>query len=627
MALRTRDDLFTGALLAGLLLKHNVLMLHVLGVLVPGTQMLRSIVLVALVYLLVRPATVRRRNRIAAVVIATGFTAFFLANLWYNRYFGNYLSFSEVAAGESFDAVGVLFRHIMRITDVVFVLDIIVMAATGRWRTPASSAASSRVRSVTWLRPGGAPGAALSRGARAAIIVAAAFLLLAQGVIANRRLGGKSPTELYLESTPAFTGVYGVLPLYAAEMILLLTGPPDTTEAVTPVPPAEMAVELDEEALLEPPTNVIVIQVESLDKKLINYRHNGVEVTPFVNSLVEKGLYGTNFYAQHVNGSFDADFSLLTGMYPVNRHFTFRDHEMTLFPSLVEILRDRGYRTMAFHGNDGDFFNRNEAYAELGFDRFYSLDDFDLQDRTYTLDHSHLGINDYDFLRQALTYLEEAQNPFFAFLITVTSHTPFTFYPEEYRVEAFETILNPLVRDFFNSVRFVDSALEMFFLGLEERGLTEDTLIIIYSDHEAAIQTPVYTSSVNFQVNRNIKEPEHIPLLILHPDIEPGTLHKTGSITDLAPTILDFLGIDAAPPEFMGGSLMDPREIPVLFIHELPLVLYRDQLFAAEIGTLNRIGHIESRETDIPIPPEQELLVLEKIRYSREVMMKRRRFR
>ncbi|TVR66756.1 MAG: LTA synthase family protein [Spirochaetaceae bacterium] len=370
---------------------------------------------------------------------------------------------------------------------------------------------------------------------------------------------------------------------------------------------------------------MIVIQVESLDGKLIDYRYNGVEVTPFVNSLVADSLYGTSFYAQHVNGSFDADFSLLTGLYPVNRHFTFRDHDMTRFPSLVRILRERGYQTLAFHGNDGDFFNRNTAFTELGFDRFYSLPDFDLEERFYELDHAHLGINDYDFLRQSLDYLDDAREPFFAFFITVTSHTPFTFYPEEFRVPEFEEIPSALVRDFFNSLRFTDAALEMFFRGLEARGLTENTLIIIYADHEAAIQTPVYASSIGFQIDRNIKEPEHIPLLIRHPDLEPGILEKTGTITDLAPTIMDMLGIDEAPHELMGASLLNPEEDPVLFIHELPQVLYRDQLFVAEIGTLTPIGHVEGKDAAITIPPEEEQLVLEKIRYSREIMLERRR--
>jgi len=241
------------------------------------------------------------------------------------------------------------------------------------------------------------------------------------------------------------------------------------------------------------------------------------------------------------------------------------------------------------------------------------------------LDDNHFGINDYDFLYQSLNYLEEAAEPFFAYIITVTSHTPFTFHPEEHQVGAFRDITSPLVRDFFDSIRFVDYALEMFFRELESRGLKDNTLVVVYSDHEAAIETPEYSSSINFEVNRNIKEPEHIPLIIRHPELEAGVIDKAGSITDLAPTILNILGFEQASAEFAGTSLLSNEEQPVLFIHELPQVLYRDQLFALELGELNRIGFIEGRAADISIPATIEELSVDLLRYSRMMMMDRRR--
>ena len=224
-----------------------------------------------------------------------------------------------------------------------------------------------------------------------------------------------------------------------------------------------------------------------------------------------------------------------------------------------------------------------------------------------------------------MEFIEQAEEPFFAYLITVTSHTPFRFYPPEYAVQEFEDLSRPLVRDFFNSIYFVDRSLEMFFAALERRGLKDNTLFIIYSDHESAIDTPEYSSSVNFTVSRNIKQPEHIPLIVKHPDLDPGLIEKTGTITDLAPTILDILGFPERPSEFAGFSLLQPEEVPVLFIHELPQVLYHHQLFVAELGELHKIGYIETREAEIVLPPDVENGVLETIRYHREIMNLRRR--
>ncbi len=608
-----RSALFFAAFLIGLLVKYNTIILRVFAVWSAGGVLTRNLVMIIVAIVLIRPLIARRGGRIGVLAFAAVYTGVFFANFWYNRYFGNYLSIAELTTGEGYNPTGVILRHIMRPTDLLYLADVVIMSVTLGWkRQHAVFGAGMNTREK------------IRRAKTAAIaLLTAALILVSQVFISNLRFGGMRPLELYHESTPAFVSVYGFLPLYVAELVARDGGVPvaDVPEQPEPLAPGE----LSGKPLVDDRSNVIVVQVESLDKKLIDYRHNGREVTPFVNSLKERSLYGTNFYAQHVNGSFDADFSLLTGLYPVNRHYSFRENDMTQFPSLVEILNDAGYETIALHGNVGEFFYRHQAYPELGFDRFYSRPDFDESRKRYYIEGGYLGINDYDFLYQSVELIEQAEEPFFAYLITVTSHTPFSFYPAEYTIPEFESLSRPLVRDFFNSIYFVDRSLEMFFNALERRGLTENTLFVIYSDHESAIDTPEYSSSVNFVVHRNVKEPEHIPLIIKHPDLEPGLIEKTGTITDLAPTILDFLGFPERPPEFAGFSLLEPEEAPVLFIHELPQVLYRNQLFVAELGELNRIGYIENRQADVVLSPEAQNGVIETIRYHREIMNARRR--
>ncbi|MGM0414673.1 MAG: LTA synthase family protein [Bacillota bacterium] len=450
---------------------------------------------------------------------------------------------------------------------------------------------------------------------------------MGQIFITNLAFGGFTPIELYNNSTQGFVNVYGFIPLYAMELIYkhgLENNGEHFNDNENILPETENNIS-NEDMLIDEYSNIIVIQVESLDKKAIDYTHNNKEIVPFINSIKEDSLYGNKFYAQHVNGSFDADFSMLTGTYPVNRQYSFRENDMTEFPSLIDIMNDLGYNTLAFHGNDSSFFHRHEAYPELGFDNFYSREDYSMEDREYKIEDNYLGINDYDFLKQSVDFLEEAEEPFFAYFITVTSHTPFRFYPEEFEQEEFEDLNSQLVRDFFNSLSFVDHSLEMFFKELEEKDLNDDTLFIIYSDHEAAIETQEYSSSVNFKVNKNVKEPEQIPLIIKHPDIENGTINKTGTVSDIPPTILDIIGVNKIPDEFIGYSMMHSEDNPVLFIHEIPQVLYRDQLFVNEFDEFIKIGHIEGEERDIELDAETKELLLEKIRYSRDINQQRKR--
>nr|WP_282706875.1 LTA synthase family protein [Natroniella acetigena] len=503
----------------------------------------------------------------------------------------------------------VLFRHIINFWDLIFLLDLLLL---GWFLSQGEN--SEQVKEELFFSK--------SKYRFQTVIIVISLLLSSQIFITNLLLENESPVKLYQRSSAGFVNVYGIIPLYFYEFYESVSAD-NSYVAELETPPFLLEDELDDKALVEEVDNIVVIQVESLDERLIDYEHNGYEVTPFLNQFKDESLYAENFYTKHVNGSFDADFSFLTSFYPTNSNFVFKGNDMTEFDSLARILSDKGYQTLAFHSNDKTFFHRHQAYPELGFDQFYSREDFSSTDKVMEMEEEfYLGINDYDFFKQSLDYLEEADSPFFAYLITVTSHTPFNFYPPDQMIDEYSDIENQLVHDFFQSISFVDKSLQMFLEQLEERGLKEDTLVVIYSDHDATIDTPEYSSSANFEVDRNVKEPEHIPLLIKHPELEAGTIEKTGTITDLAPTLLDLMGVGEKPEGFIGTSLLKEEEAPVLFLHELPQILYKDHLFVKQFNEFEKIGYLKNkREEDVRLPQAKKDEVLQTINYVRQKMM------
>ena len=611
------EKIFSITFLLGFLIKYNIIMIHIFNVPSTISMFFRNLALILFILYFIFPFLGKRSGRIFIFTISFLFTFIFLSNYWYNRYFGNYLSISEITTGEGYNPLGVVFRHIFNFYDPLFIIDLILMGFTIKTRSTNKPKINMSINfnNISRIKT------------KIIILLIIIIILMGQVFITNLIFGGFTPIELYNNSTQGFVNVYGFMPLYAMELIYKYSYENDeelfrTVESNLPNTEDNI---LSNEMLIGDYSNIIVIQVESLDKKTIDYSYNGKEVVPFINSIKEDSLYGNNFYAQHVNGSFDADFSMLTGMYPVNRQYSFRENDMTEFPSLVNIMNNLGYNTLAFHGNDSSFFHRHMAYPELGFDNFYSKEDYSMEDRIYKIENNYLGINDYDFLKQSVDFLEEAEEPFFAYFITVTSHTPFNFYPEEFKQEEFKNLNSQLAKDFFNSLSFVDHSLEMFFEELDKRNLKDDTLFIIYSDHQAAIETEEYSSSVDFNVNRNLKEPEQIPLIIKHPNIENGTINKAGTVTDLPLTILDILGVNEIPDEFLGYSMLHPEDKPALFIHEIPQVLYQDQLFVNEFDEFIKIGYIEGEERNIELDTETKELLLNKIRYSRDINQQRRR--
>ncbi|MGM0380164.1 MAG: LTA synthase family protein, partial [Bacillota bacterium] len=426
------------------------------------------------------------------------------------------------------------------------------------------------------------------------------ILLIGQLSISAFYFSTYKPSEFYNESTSLMANAYGILPLYVYELYLNIKGKPDLDIKKEVIEnPEKIAAEDNKDYQLPEDTNVLIIQLESYDAKMLDYEHNGKKISPFMSKLKNKSIYFDNIYAQHINGSFDAEFAVLTSLYPINKNYSFLNNNMENYNSLIKIFNNKNYETLAFHGNDKEFFYRDKGYYELGYNRFYSQEDYSFDNNHYDLESS-FGVNDYDFFDQSYNWLSKTEKPFLGYFITVSSHTPFNFYPESENTD-FEDIENQLVKDYFESIRFVDTSLEMFFNKLEKDGLLENTMVVLFSDHNADINKEEYLSSGYFESEANFKKPEKTPLLIMHPELEPEVISKTGTVTDVAPTLLELLGIEK-PEEFLGVSLLNNIQKPVYFLHEVPQILYKNQLFLRFPLNVDgeyvfeRIANIEGKE-------------------------------
>ena len=172
--------------------------------------------------------------------------------------------------------------------------------------------------------------------------------------------------------------------------------------------------------------NLIVIQVESLQNFVINHYYEGQEITPNLNKLIKEqgSLYFDRYYQSIGRGNTsDAEFVSNNSLYPSMEEPTYIQYEKNTFYGLPWVLRDNGYNSWVFHGYEKEFWNRDRAYVNQGFQRFISQDDLDITEAI------GFGITDESFFKQSMDYLEELDNiddnPFHAFMITLTSHNPY----------------------------------------------------------------------------------------------------------------------------------------------------------------------------------------------------------
>ncbi len=248
------------------------------------------------------------------------------------------------------------------------------------------------------------------------------------------------------------------------------------------------------------PKNIVVVQVESLDYTSLNFVKNGRVVTPFLNSLLETSLH-YRARADVAYGSATADFVLLNGIPPAPGLFNYNISDFPYNTSLPAFLKERGYKTFSVHGVRGGFYNRKAAFGKMKFDRaaFHAeiLDELKKRDSTFRARFSAEKIAWYQKQSWLLDELifdyahwimeENSHENNFVFLITASSHTPFTAPVPEVIVPDAQRIQDR----YLNTIHYLDHELGEFY-----ESLPDGTLVVIYSDHAAYLDTEDYRSDI-----------------------------------------------------------------------------------------------------------------------------------
>ena len=339
--------------------------------------------------------------------------------------------------------------------------------------------------------------------------------------------------------------------------------------------------------------NVLVIHAESLQNFVINKKINGKEITPNLNKLINKSLYFNNFYAlDSVGTSSDSEFTFSTSLLPTNNGTVFINYWNRKYETIQKKFNDAGYYTFSMHANNGTFWNRNIMYNSLGYQKFYNYESDYIIDETIGL-----GLSDESFFRQSLVKLKEinekGQN-FYGTLITLSNHTPFTnegkdlsnfdvssyHYDKNGKLITDNYLEGTILGSYIKSVHYADKALGEFIDGLEKEGLLDNTVLIIYGDHDAKIKKSQFEYFYNYdrQTGKVIEKDSldykviddidyellrSVPFIIYSKDIEPKVISKVSSMLDTFPTIANMFGFETKYT--LGSDIFDDSDNIVVF--------------------------------------------------------------
>lgn len=312
--------------------------------------------------------------------------------------------------------------------------------------------------------------------------------------------------------------------------------------------------------------NLIIIQVESLQQFVIDLRINGIEVTPNLNRFIKESAYFSRIYNQTSSGnSSDAEFIVNTGLYPSATGVAYTRFAGNRYEALPKVLADNGYTSLALHGDRPGFWNRNRMYPSMGFSRFVSKKDF-IND-----ENIGMGLSDASFFRQTLGILEKTQKPFYAFLITLTSHYPYNFAgifkDTELDVSPFE---GTLMGNYLTSMKYFDDKFGSFIEGLRNNGLLDSSVIALYGDHTAIPKWDM--ASLEKLLDQNLKNGwewkniQRIPLVIRISGTPAPLGEETNAagLIDLPETLADLMGFNFKTG-FGANLFVKDKSGPVIF--------------------------------------------------------------
>lgn len=311
--------------------------------------------------------------------------------------------------------------------------------------------------------------------------------------------------------------------------------------------------------------NLVVIQLEAFQDFILDSVYNGQEITPNLNKLIEEDtIYFDQYFSNTGKGNTaDAEFSSLNSLYPLIDGEIYRLYEDNTFHGLPWLMREQGYRAFAVHGYEGDFWNREAAYPNQGFEDYISMEDL-VQDEIIGM-----GISDKSMFRQLVPLLSEQETPFFSFVITLTNHHPYNLDDEYKSLELLEEDVDIKFGDYLQTVRYTDEAIGQFITDLKEAGLYDNTVIALYGDHHGLnCGMEDVSAAVSKFIGRDYDYDEmlNVPMLIHVPNSNiRERIHTTGGHIDFLPTIANIMGLTLDNKLILGQDLINSKEGFVAF--------------------------------------------------------------
>lgn len=274
--------------------------------------------------------------------------------------------------------------------------------------------------------------------------------------------------------------------------------------------------------------NIVFIILESFTSQFIEDLEGEKGVTPNFKKLSKEGILFEQIYAAS-NRTDKGVVATLSG-FPAQaiRSIMKQNSKQEKLPAISQELAENKYSTSFYYGGESEFFNMKSYILSHGYQKMIDQHSFEKKDM-----NSKWGAYDEKVFEKNLADMDQASQPFFSTILTLTNHEPFELpVASHFKGEDVDN-------KFRSTAFYTDSCLGAYLGEAKKKSWYKNTLFVIIADHSHRIPGDL----TEYDPKRY-----HIPLLITGNAIKPefrGTkINKIGNQTDLVSTILNQLSID-----------------------------------------------------------------------------------
>ena len=337
--------------------------------------------------------------------------------------------------------------------------------------------------------------------------------------------------------------------------------------------------------------NVVLVSLESTAAQYLGLYGAQPEVMPNLTRLARSGIVFDRAYAAYPE-SIKGLYSVLCSAYPA---FDVAVDWYGSAPcrSLPALLSEHGYATALFHSGRFMYLGMDAVVRHSGYGLLADAGDIGGNH------NSSFGVDEPATVARMLHWIDTRRDgrPFFLTYLPIAGHHPYeTSAPGPFAEH------DELGR-YRNALHEGDAALGTLMQGLQDRGLAEHTLWIVFGDHGEAFGQ----HEGNFGHTFNLYEENvHVPMLVAASGLVARQIRskRVVSLVDVAPTALDLAGV-SPPASYQGQSMLTQGRGMALFFAD-----YSRGLLGLRDGSLKVIYAIDSGRAslfDLDADPSERL--------------------